>query len=171
MSIVITAYGHNKTIDKIAVNSFEGPENRYTDQKSDAKTYCDTINALELKGDSWVCAKIFSENTQYSLDVFIPLNFSDVIIKLDNIAVQKVLREADSQDLAMSLRDQDETVKEKVFINMSKRVSEMLKEDMEYMGKIKLQSVKESQEKILNIIRRLEQCEEIVIPDDKGELV
>jgi flagellar motor switch protein FliG len=171
MSIVVTAYGHNKTIDKIAVSSFEGAENRYANQSSDARTYCDTINALELKGDSWVCAKIFSENTQYSPDVFIPMNFSDVIIKLDDKAIQKLFREADSQELAKSLKDQDETVKEKIFRNMSKRASEMLKEDMEYMGKIRLQDVKKSQEGIMNIIRGLDQCGEIVIPYDKGDLL
>jgi hypothetical protein len=162
-SIVVTAYGHNKTIDKIAVSSFEESEGSYySNQKSDAKMYCYTINSLELKGDSWVFAKILSENIQYSLNVFTPWKFSDVIIKLDDRAVQKVLKEIDSQELAKSLKDQGEKIKEKIFRNISNRASQMLKEYIEFMRPIRLIDVIESQEKILNIIRHLEQTGEIV---------
>jgi flagellar motor switch protein FliG len=90
-------------------------------------------------------------------------------MRLDNIAVQKVLREIDSQQLAKSLKDQDKTVKEKIFINMSKRASQMLKEDMECMEQIGIQDIKENQTIILSIIRHLEQCGEIVISYDKGD--
>jgi flagellar motor switch protein FliG len=164
-SIVITAYGHNKTIDKIAVSSFENSESGdYNNEESDAKTYCATINALELKDDSWVFAKILSENSKYSLDAFLPLKFSDVIIKLDNMAIQKILREVDSQDIAWALKGEAEEVKEKIFANMSKRASQMLKEDIGFIGQIRIKDVKKSQDIILNIIRRLDQCGEIVIP-------
>jgi flagellar motor switch protein FliG len=169
-TIVITAYGHNKDIDKIAVSSFENSENGYYNRGSDAETYCNTINSLQLKGDSWIFAKAVSENTQYGLDEFLPLKFSDVIIKLDNMAIQKILRATDALELAKSLKGQDEPVKEKILSNMSKRASQMLKEDIEYMGPIRIEDVKESQEKILNIIRHLEQTGEIVITYYKGEI-
>jgi flagellar motor switch protein FliG len=168
-SIVVTAYGHNKTIDTIAVSSFEGSENSYHDnQDLDAKTYCGAINALELKGDSWVFAKILSENSQYSLDVFLPLNFSDVILKLDNRAIQTILREIDSQELARALKGEAEEVKEKIFANMSKRASQMLKEDIEFMGPTEISDIKETQAKILSVIRHLDQCGEIMLYH-KGE--
>ena len=152
--IVVTAYGHNKTIDKISAKSFE---------YSDAEAYCTAINSLELKDDLWVNAKIISEKTQYPLDAFFPVRFSDLILKMEGAAIQKVFRETDSQELAKSLKDQDEKVIEKCFRNMSKRASQMLKEDMECMGTLNLISVKESQEKIISIIRYLEECGEIVI--------
>ena len=160
-TIVVTAYGQNKSVNKIAVSSF--------DVSKDANTYCKIINSVELNGGCWIFAKILSENTQYELDVFIPLNFSDVIIKLDNRAVQKVLREVDLYEIAKSLKDQDETVKGKIFINMSKRASKMLKEDMEVMGSITINDIKETQEKILMVIRYLEEVGEIIIPHCKGE--
>ena len=153
-TIIITAYGHGKVIDKIAVNSFE---------YSDAEIYCNTINSLKLKDDSWVYAKMLSGNTEYSLDAFMPVKFPDLILKLDNLAVQRVLRETDSQDIAKSLKDQDENVKEKIFSNLSKKASQMLKEDMEYMGPINIKSVKECQEKMIDTIRRLEEFGEIII--------
>jgi flagellar motor switch protein FliG len=171
-SIVVTAYGHDKIIDKIAVSSFEGSESDYhSHQESDAKTYCDTINALRLKDDSWVVAKIISENTQYALNFFNLWNFSDVILKLDDRAIQKMMRESDSVELAKSLKGQDEALKEKIFKNMTDRASKMLKEDIEYMGPVRLADVTESQEKILNIIRRLEETGEIVISHNRGDLL
>jgi len=98
-----------------------------------------------------------------------PLDFSDVIIKLDDKALQKTMREIDCLELAKSLKGQDETVKEKIFKNMSDRASQMLKEDMEFMGAVRLKDVIESQEKILNIVRRLDETGEIVFsrqPED-----
>jgi flagellar motor switch protein FliG len=168
--IVVTAYGHSKTIDRIAVSLFEISESSYYDNQ-DAQTYCNAINSLELKDDSWVFAKILTENSQYPLGVFLPLEFSDVIIQLDNIAVQKVLREIDSSELVKSLKDQDEAVKEKIFTNVSKRAAQMLKEDMECIGPIGIIDVKETQKKILSIICYLESTGEIVIPQYKGELI
>jgi hypothetical protein len=170
--IVITAYGHGKIIDRIAVSLFEISENSYHDNYgSDAKTYCNTINSLELKDDLWVFAKPLDENTQYPLGVFLPLDFSDVLMELDNMAIQKVLREIDSWELVKSLKDQDEAVKEKIFTNMSRRASLMLKEDMECMGPVGTMDVKEVQEKILGIICHLESTGEIIIPQHKGEII
>jgi len=74
-SIVVTSNGHNKTIDKILFKLFE---------VSDAETYCNTINSLELKGDTWVFGRIVNENMYYGLEAFLPTNFSDVILKLSD---------------------------------------------------------------------------------------
>jgi flagellar motor switch protein FliG len=171
-TIVITAYGHGKTIDKIAVNSFGVPKKGNYEDKSYAETYCNTINSLELKNDSWVRTKMLSENIQYAMDAFLPLNFSDMIMKLDNLAVQKVLREIDAYELAKSLKGRDETVKEKIYANMSKRASKMLKddiEDMEARGQHTINDAEEAQEKILMVIQFLEEIGEIIIPYSKGE--
>jgi flagellar motor switch protein FliG len=135
---------------------------------SNAKTYCDTINSLKLKGESWVFAKIVSENTQYTLDAFLPLKF-DIILNLDDRAIQKVLRKVDSQELVKALKDKNEMVQEKIFNNMSKRAAQMLKEDMKFMGPMRVEDVENAEEKIVNIIRHLEQTGEIVIPYSEGE--
>jgi hypothetical protein len=161
-NIVITAFGHDRTIDKIAVSSFDKAVDRYSSSNANADAYCATINSLELNGNSWVFAKIVPENVQHPVDSFFPLKF-DIILKVDDIAIQKIMREIDSQDLARALKGEKEAVKEKIFRNMSKRAAEMLKEDMEFMGEIRISAVKGSQEKITDIIRHLEQTGEIVI--------
>jgi len=169
--IVITTYGHGKTIDKIAASAFDRPDDYYRYRSnSDAVTYCDTLNKLELNGNAWVFARNISQNTQYSLDSFLPFKF-DVFLKLDDRAIQIILREVDSKEIAKALKGEKEAVSERIFCNMSERAAQMLKEDMFCMGPIRRIDVKESQEKILDIIRHLEMTGLIVISSDKGETI
>jgi len=160
--IVVTVYGHDKCIDNIAFNIFE--EINYNQSNSTA--YCSTINNLELKGDGWVYAKVVSENVQYTLDSFIPFkyNFSELILKLDNRSLQKVLRELGSKILANAFKAEDETVQSKVFQNMSNRASKMLKEDMEYLVLTRSKDTLEAQEKVISVIRKLIDTGEIDNP-------
>ena len=88
--------------------------------------------------------------------------FEDIVM-LDNRAIQKVLRDVDQQELAKALKSVDTEVQDKIFGNMSKRAASMLKEDMEFMGPVRLKDVEESQQKIVSIIRRLEDSGDIVI--------
>jgi flagellar motor switch protein FliG len=88
--------------------------------------------------------------------------FEDIVL-LDDRSIQKVLREVDTQDLAKALKGVDAEVQEKIFRNMSKRASSLLKEDMDFMGPVRLRDVEESQQKIVNIIRKLEESGDIVV--------
>jgi flagellar motor switch protein FliG len=163
--IVVTVYGHKDAIDNIAVSLFDKSEGDhygyYTE--SNANKYCNALNKLKLEGESWVLAKIVSENAPYSLDVFYPMNL-ETILMLDDRSLQRVLREVDSLNLARALKGEKETVKEKVFRNMSPRAAQMLKEDMELMEQVRIIDAKESQERIVQVIRHLEQTGEIVGP-------
>ena len=87
--------------------------------------------------------------------------FDDIVL-LDTRAIQRVLREVDNKDLALALKVANENVKQLIFDSVSKRFAEMLQEDMEYMGPVRLKDVEEAQQKIVGIIRRLEEANEIV---------
>ncbi|NLZ53275.1 MAG: flagellar motor switch protein FliG [Thermoanaerobacteraceae bacterium] len=91
------------------------------------------------------------------------------ILTLDNRSIQRTLREVDNQDLTMALKGASEDVKRRIFENMSKRQAEMVKEDMEYMGPVRLRDVEEAQQKIVNIIRKLEDAGEIIISRGGGD--
>lgn len=91
------------------------------------------------------------------------------IISLEDRAIQRVLREVDTKDLAMSLKGTKEDVKEKIFKNMSERAQAMLRDEMEYMGPVRAKEVQEIQTKIVGIIRTLEVAGEIVIARDNNE--
>ncbi|OHD64094.1 MAG: flagellar motor switch protein FliG [Spirochaetes bacterium GWF1_41_5] len=88
--------------------------------------------------------------------------FEDIVL-LDDRSVQKVLREVDTADLSKALKSVDAEVQEKIFKNMSKRAATLLKEDMEYMGPVRLRDVEEAQQKVVNIIRKLEESGEIIV--------
>ncbi len=88
--------------------------------------------------------------------------FEDIIL-LDNRGVQQVLKEVDQKELAIALKGASEEVRDKIFGNMSKRASDMIKEDMEFMGPVRLRNVEEAQQRIVSIIRRLEEAGEIII--------
>lgn len=85
------------------------------------------------------------------------------IVKLHDVSIQKVLREVDTKDLALAMRGANKDVNERIFKNMSKRAAEMLREEIEYMGPVRLRDVEEAQQKIVNVIRKLEESGEIVI--------
>lgn len=94
--------------------------------------------------------------------------FEDMVM-LDDRSIQRLLREIETKDLAMALKGSNEDVKEKVFRNMSERASQMLKDDMDYMGPVRAKEVQECQTKIVAIIRALEATGEIVLVRDSAE--
>jgi len=94
--------------------------------------------------------------------------FEDVI-GLDDRSLQRVLREVDIKDLSLALKGATEELRSKFFKNMSKRASEMLKEDMDYMGPVRLSEVEAAQQKIADVVRRLEEAGELIIQGRGGE--
>ncbi|MBD5459570.1 MAG: flagellar motor switch protein FliG [Lachnospiraceae bacterium] len=94
--------------------------------------------------------------------------FEDILL-LDNRAIQRVLRDVDNNDLAIALKSANEQVQTAIFDNMSKRLVVMIKEDMEFMGPVRMKDVEEAQQKIVNVIRKLEDAGEIVISRGGGD--
>ncbi len=91
------------------------------------------------------------------------------ILTLDDRAIQRVLRDVDNGDLAIALKGANEEVQGVIFNNLSKRLGAMIKEDMEFMGPVRMKDVEEAQQKIVNIIRKLEETSEIVISRGGGD--
>ena len=84
-------------------------------------------------------------------------------MRLDDRSLQRVLREIELKELGLALKGATEDLRSKFFKNMSKRAAEMLKEDMEFMGPVRVKDVEESQQKIVNVVRSLEEAGEIII--------
>ncbi|WP_096225526.1 flagellar motor switch protein FliG [Geobacillus sp. FJAT-46040] len=91
------------------------------------------------------------------------------IVTLDHRAIQRVIREVDNNDLMLALKVASDEVKNIIFRNMSTRMAETFKEEMEYMGPIRLRDVEEAQSRIVAVIRRLEEAGEIVIARGGGD--
>ncbi len=93
--------------------------------------------------------------------------FEDILL-LDDRSIQRVLRDVDNADLGLALKGANEEVQNSIFNNLSKRLAQMIKEDMEFMGPVRMKDVEEAQQKIVNIIRKLEDSGEIVISRGGG---
>ena len=91
------------------------------------------------------------------------------ILSLDDKSIQRVLREVDNNELAVALKGSNEEVQTVVFNNLSKRLAAMIREDMDFMGPVRLKDVEEAQQKIDNIIRKLEDSSEIIISRGGGD--
>jgi flagellar motor switch protein FliG len=91
------------------------------------------------------------------------------ILSLDDKSIQRVLREIDNNELAVALKGSTEEVQTVIFNNLSKRLVVMIKEDMDFMGPVRLKDVEEAQQKIVNVIRKLEDSAEIIISRGGGD--
>jgi flagellar motor switch protein FliG len=97
--------------------------------------------------------------------------FEDIIM-IDDRSIQRILREVETQDLSLALKGGvSQEVSNKIFNNMSSRAAEMLHDDIDFMGPVRLRDVEEAQQKVVNIIRRLEETGEIVVARSGGDEV
>jgi flagellar motor switch protein FliG len=94
--------------------------------------------------------------------------FEDIVL-LDGRSIQRVIRDVDPKDLQLALKVSGEEVQQTVFENMSKRMVETFKEDMEFMGPVRLRDVEDAQQRIVAIIRRLEESGEIIVARGGGD--
>ncbi|MWC26570.1 flagellar motor switch protein FliG [Paenibacillus sp. MMS18-CY102] len=91
------------------------------------------------------------------------------IVNIDNRSIQRIIRDLETSDLQLALKVASEEVREAIFRNMSKRMAETFKEEMEYMGPVRLRDVEEAQTRIVATIRRLEEASEIIIARGGGD--
>ena len=121
------------------------------------------LNLVDRASEKQIIEALEDEDPELAEEIKKRMFVFEDIVMLDDRSIQKVMREVDSQELAMALKSVDTEVQDKIFRNMSKRAAGMLKEDMEYMGPVRLKDVEEAQQKIVSIIRHLEDTGEIVI--------
>jgi len=121
------------------------------------------LNRMSRSSESAVMAALEEEDPELATEIRnYMFNFEDVL-KLDDRSIQEVLREVSSEDLAKALKLVDESMREKIYRNMSKRGAEMLKEELEMMPPIRLSEVEASQRRIVEITKKLEGEGKIVI--------
>ncbi|MEL7474569.1 MAG: flagellar motor switch protein FliG, partial [Planctomycetota bacterium] len=94
--------------------------------------------------------------------------FEDVLL-VDDRGIQAVLKEVDNEELSLALKTASEELKNKILGNMSERAGEMIREDMEFMGPVRVSDVEAAQQRIVDIVRRLEEAGEIIIQGRGGD--
>lgn len=127
------------------------------------------LNSVDRGTEKHIIETLEIEETELADEIKKRMFVFDDIVTLDNRSIQRFLREVDNQLMVVALKGASEEVQKVLFNNMSKRLSEMIKEDMEFMGPVRLRDVEEAQQRIVNIIRKLEDAGEIVISRGGGD--
>ena len=91
------------------------------------------------------------------------------ILKVNDKGIQAVLKEIENSDLSLALKTASDSLKEKIFKNMSERAAALIKEDMQYMGPVKVSDVESAQQRVVDVVRRLEESGEVVVEGRGGE--
>jgi len=133
------------------------------------KSLVDLLNRVDRQTERLILDSLNENNPEMAETVKNMMFVFEDILQLDDRAVQSILKEVDLKELATALKGVSQEVQEKIFTNMSERAMGMLKEDMEFMGPVRLRNVEEAQQRIVGIIRRLEEAGEIVVARGGGE--
>lgn len=129
----------------------------------------DILLAVDRGTEKFIMETLEIQNAELADDIRKRMFVFEDIINLDSVSIQRFIREIENSDLAIALKGSTEEVREVIFANMSKRMAEMLREDMEFMGPVRLRDVEEAQQKIVNVIRKLEEAGEIIISRGGGD--
>ena len=127
------------------------------------------LNRVDRGTEKTILETLAEENPELADEIKRRMFVFEDVVMLDNRSVQRIMRDVDVKDLSLALKTASEDVKTLIFRNMSKRAVEMLKEDMGFMGPVRLRDVEEAQQKIVNVIRQLEDSGEIVISRGKED--
>ena len=127
------------------------------------KAVASILNLVDRNTEKSIIGNMEMENPELTANIKnLMFVFEDILI-LDDKAIQLILKEVDTKELSMALKAASEDLKEKIFKNTSSRVEEMIKEEMEYAGPLRLSIVEEAQQRIVEIVRRLEEEQQIII--------
>jgi len=123
----------------------------------------DVLNSVDRATEKTIIETLEIHDPELAEEIKKRLFVFEDIVQLDDRFVQLILRDVDSHDLALAMKGSSENVINKIERNISKRAAQMLKEDIEYMGPVRLRDVEEAQQRIVSIIRKLEEQGEVII--------
>ena len=129
----------------------------------------DILNAVDRGTEKHIVETLEVEDPELADEIRKKMFVFEDILSLDDRAIQRVLRDIENNDIAVALKNANEEVQNVIFRNLSKRLAAMIKEDMDFMGPVRLKDVEEAQQKIVNNIRKLEDAGEIVIARGGGD--
>ncbi len=121
------------------------------------------LNAADRSTERHVLENLENKDSELVDEIRRKMFVFEDIVKLDKRAIQRVLKEVENSDLTVALKNATPEVTRAIMDNMSKRLQEMIMEDMEYMGPVRVRDVEEAQQKIVNVIRRLQDAGEIIV--------
>ena len=133
------------------------------------KDLVNILNMVDRGTEKSIIEAMEQEDPELAEEIRKRLFVFEDIITLDDHSIRRIMREVDFKDLAMALKGANDDVGEKIFKNVSQRAGEMLKEDIDLLGPVRVRDVEEKQQKIVQVIRKLDETGEIVISRGGGQ--
>jgi flagellar motor switch protein FliG len=133
------------------------------------KAIVEVLNRVDRTTEKSIIETLEVDNPELAEEIKRLMFVFEDIVQLDDRSLQMVLREVDTKDLSLALKATPKEVADKVYKNMSKRAADMLREEIEFMGPVKIRDVEEAQQKVVNVIRTLEDKGEIVVSRGQGD--
>jgi flagellar motor switch protein FliG len=132
------------------------------------KSVAEILNRVERTSEKAIMADLEDRDPELADEIArLMFTFED-IIHVDDAGIQRALREIESKDLALALKGSNDELRSKIYRNMSARAAEMIKEEIEFMGPVRMKNVEEAQLKIVTVLRRLEESGELIVSGRGG---
>lgn len=158
-----------KELDDILEKQFLGTANVKSSSVGGTRTAANILNLMDASKGNQMMDAIKETDADLGQKIEDLMFVFDNLAEVDDRGIQALLREVSSESLILAMKGADEGIKEKIFKNMSKRASEMLREDLEAKGPVRLSEVEAAQKEILAIARRMAETGEIVLGGQGGE--
>lgn len=158
-----------KDIEKVLERKLSSLVNQDFTSAGGVESVVDILNGVDRSTERTIIENLEVQDPELAEEIKKRMFVFEDIVLLDDRSLQLVLREIDNKDLSLALKASSGDVGNKVYKNMSKRAAETLKEEMEYMGPVRIRDVEEAQQRIVNVIRRLEESGEIVVSRGRGD--
>jgi len=160
-----------KEIEKVLETKFSGMLSQDFTTTGGVQTVVDILNSVDRGTEKFIMEELDTMDAELSEEIRKRMFVFEDIVSLDNRSIQRIIREIDNSQWAIALKGASEEVKEAIFSNMSKRLVEMIKEDIEFMGPVRIRDIEEAQQNIVNVIRKLEEEGEIITPRGGDEII
>lgn len=152
-----------KEIEKVLDDKLSSIVKTETTVLGGIDTLVGILNQVDRTTEKNITESLESEDSELAEKIKSSMFVFEDIITLDDVAIQRILREVENKELALALKGASEEVAGVIYRNQSKRAAASLKEDIEYLGPVRLTDVEKAQQQIVAIIRSLEDAQEIII--------
>ncbi len=127
------------------------------------KEVAEILNRIDRNAEKAIMTGLEERDPELADEIARLMFTFDDLVYVDDTGIQKSLREIDTKDLALAMKSANDEVREKVFKNMSERAREMIREEIEFMGPVRMRQIEEAQQKIVSVVRRLEDAGELIV--------
>lgn len=157
-----------KEVERGLEKRLAGLVNERFERSGGVKAVAEILNLAGRATERAIMEGLSEENPELVEEIRRLMFVFEDIMRVDDRGIQAVLKEIENEELAIALKTASDELKDKIFKNMSERAAQLIKEEMEFMGPVRVSDVEAAQQRIVDVVRRLEEAGEIIIAGSGG---